>query len=120
MSLSLLLSTLTGQVKRRLQEVILQRKRREAAASMGNLPTLIPGPPGELSLVHTIAILTSDWSGAGLRALLRDALALAVPAHAPRTRVRHRGDVPLLPRGGDQRQAAVDTLPNVSSIFFSF
>ena len=63
-------------------------------------------------------ILTSDWPGAGLRALLRDALALAVPAHAPRTRVRHRGDVPLLPRGGDQRQAAVDTLPNVSNIFF--
>ena len=64
MSLSLLLSTLTCQVKRRLQEVILQRKRREAAASMGNLPTLIPGPPGELSLVHTLAMLTSDWSGA--------------------------------------------------------
>ena len=50
-------------MKRRLQEVILQRKRREAAASMGNLPTLIPGPPGEPSLVHTIAILASDWSG---------------------------------------------------------
>ena len=32
------------EVKRRLQEVILQRKRREAAASMGNLQTGIPGP----------------------------------------------------------------------------
>ena len=30
------------QVKRRLQEVILQRKRREAAASMGNLQIGIP------------------------------------------------------------------------------
>ena len=65
-------------------------------------------------------VLISDWPGAGLRALLRDALALAVPAHAPRTRDRRRGDVPLLPRGGDQRQAAVDTLPNVSNIFFTF
>ena len=64
MSLSLLLTNFFTQVKRRLQEVILQRKRREAAASMGNLPTLIPGPPGELSLVHTLAMLTSDWSGA--------------------------------------------------------
>ena len=64
MSLSLLLTTLTCQVKRRLQEVILQRKRREAAASMGNLPTLIPGPPGEPSLVDTVASLASDWSGA--------------------------------------------------------
>ena len=32
------------EVKRRLQEVILQRKRREAAASMGNLQ--VCGPPG--------------------------------------------------------------------------
>merc|ERR1719195_1931998 len=30
------------EVKRRLQEVILQRKRREAAASMGNLQMCVP------------------------------------------------------------------------------
>ena len=35
------LSFLSPEVKRRLQEVILQRKRKEAASSMGNLQVII-------------------------------------------------------------------------------
>ena len=49
------------EVKRRLQEVILQRKRREAAASLGNLQICVPAgvstapPPPTMAPVRTAA-----------------------------------------------------------------